>query len=185
MRKGMTLIELILAIVIIAIVFTVIPRIIAVSNRSSQLSIKEDGLYNAMLLTGHIMSISWDKNTIDTDGKILDAGGVPCAEDTNHPGKRRQGAFLGTMRLCSDVAPDDTAQSDMADVDDYNGYDRNSTGGRIIYRMQVSVTRDKDVKDINTTVSTTDKRVGRAFQRSVIYKSYNLGQVQIPSRAVE
>jgi len=177
MRSGISLLEMIFAIVIIGVAFAVVPRIIMVANRSMQLSIKEDGLYNAVALAGHIINLSWDQQTIDTNGKILDAGGVPCVDN------RRRGEFVGSMRICSDKTPDDTAESDYQDVDDYDGYSDTTTGGRVIYDRAVSVGRDKDLKAISVTVSTTDQRVGRAFVGHIRYESYNLGQVQVPRRA--
>ena len=42
MRRAMTLIELIFAMVIVAVVFMVIPRILFVANKSHQLGMKEE-----------------------------------------------------------------------------------------------------------------------------------------------
>ena len=55
MRKSLTLIELIFTVVIISVVFTVIPKIIYVSNKSLEFSKKEDAIFNLM---SKIMDIS-------------------------------------------------------------------------------------------------------------------------------
>ena len=46
MRKALTLIEMILTMVIVGLVFTVVPKIIFVTNRSFETVVKEDALYN-------------------------------------------------------------------------------------------------------------------------------------------
>ncbi|MEO1924234.1 MAG: prepilin-type N-terminal cleavage/methylation domain-containing protein, partial [Nautiliaceae bacterium] len=48
MKKALTLIELIFTIIIIGITFTVIPKIIIVSNKTLETTLKEEVVFNMM-----------------------------------------------------------------------------------------------------------------------------------------
>lgn len=191
MRKGLTLIELIFSMVIIAIVFTIVPKIIFASNKSMELSMKEDALYNAYSLLGSILRLSWDENTT-TAGKILDTGEHNCSD-------YRVGGFIGS-RNCVDS--DDSAtkigleDSDYNDIDDYDGYDENiSVAGRNKYKISVDVnyvqydnpnfshqseTDTKEYKEINVTVEAhIDNKKMIGYKSGFFYHSANLGQIYI------
>ncbi len=181
-RSGFTLIEMIITLVIIGGMAAVIPRILLVSNRAMQLTIKEDGLYEAVSLTALIASLPWDQNTTNTDGKILDAGGIECNASTGY----RIGGFVGS-RNCIDagsVPPSDTADGGCDDVDDFRDHAcySDATGGRIPYTLTTDITRHADTKRIRVQVSATGGKVGGEFNSSFIYDSHNLGQIPIQKR---
>ena len=185
MRRGLTLIELIFSMVIIAIVFTVVPKIVFASNKSLQLSVKEDALFSAVTLIGYIAKLPWDEHTMATDGGILDAGGVTC--NTNG---YRIGGFVGS-RNCLDndgssiwdvSAVMKKEGDDYNDTDDYNGDMQETNGGRFDYNLSTSVTQTGDIKNIVVVVSATDKRLGDNFQARFFYDSVNLGHIQINKR---
>lgn len=185
MRRGLTLIELIFSMVIIAIVFTVVPKIIFASNKSLQLSVKEDALFSAITLIGYIAKLPWDENTMAANGGILDAGGVTC----NTNGYRRGG--FESSRNCLDndgssiwdvSAVMGKEGDDYNDTDDYHGDFQETNGGRIEYNLSTTVTHNRDIKSIIVTVKTSDKRLGSAFKSSFFYDSANLGQIQINKR---
>jgi prepilin-type N-terminal cleavage/methylation domain-containing protein len=183
MRRGLTLIELIFSMVIIAIVFTVVPKIIFASNKSLQLGIKEDALFNAVTLIGSIAKLPWDENTIVSNGGILDAGGVTCND-------YRQGGFEGSRNCLDndgsstwDVSPTMGREGSVYnDVDDYHNNIQVTSGGRIDYNLSTTVVHNGDIKRIKVTVSTSDKRLGNSFQSSFFYDSANLGHIQINKR---
>ena len=190
MRKGLTLIELIFSMVIIAIVFSVVPKIIFVSNKSLQLSIKEDGMYNAVALAGSIAMLDWDENTSASDGKIVHTTTNDCNATTGY----RVGGFIGS-RNCMDDANyssspigQDGDVNDFNDIDDYNGktdFNETSSSGKD-YNLSATVdynATNRNIKEINVTVEGGAKTGG--FQTSFFYHSANLGHIQINKRAWE
>jgi len=193
MRKGVTLIELIFSMVIIAIVFTVVPKIMFASNKSIQLSIKEDALFNAYSLMGSILKLDWDENTTNA-GKILDTDANDCNETIGY----RIGGFAGS-RNCKDT--NDTASSfgqdgneasndESDDIDDYEGYDRNiSVNGKPRYNLTVNLrytdenyksSSTDELKEINVTVKSLSKK-SEGFKSHFFFYSTNLGHIQIKS----
>jgi len=194
MRNAMTLIELIFAMVIISAVFSVIPKIIFVSNKSMELSMKEDALFNAYTLMGSINKLSWDEKTLNA-GKILDTSETGSCSDM------RVGGFYGS-RNCIDSSDSASAigedGSDYNDIDDYhydgtNGYKEDvSVSGKNRYELFVqvnyvdsnythkSLTDTKELKEIIVTVASHDdnKKI-KNFQSSFFYHSANLGHIQI------
>ncbi len=184
MRKGLTLIELIFSMVIIAIVFTVIPKMIFASNKTLALSVKEDGLYEAISLVGSISRLPWDENTINSGGKILgtSANTNECYSSTGY----RIGGFIGS-RNCIDsdynksTSGQENGDDDYNDIDDYVDYDENSTQGRD-YNLKVDIIDSVDnIKQIKVIVKGGAKTGN--FQTSVFYESANLGYIKINKRA--
>ena len=189
MRKGLTLIELILSMMIVSIVFTIVPKIMFASNKSITLSMKEDALYNAYSLMGSILKLDWDENTVNTEGKILDAASNTCDDN-------RTGGFSGS-RNCMDS--DEVAteigreDSDYNDIDDYDDYDENITvGSKKRYKITVDInyvdanytnhskTSTQEYKELNVTVeSHSDNKKTANFKSSFFYYSTNLGHIQI------
>ena len=177
MRRGLTLIELIFSMVIIAIVFSVVPKMIFVSNKSLQLTIKEDGMYNAIALLGTIVKLPWDESTIQSGGKI-----VLVNNECNTTRGYKIGGFVGS-RNCIDMTLSPThglEGSDYNDVDDCDGYNENATQGRD-YNLAVNVTRSDNIKEIKVVVTNNSKKTGN-FQTSFFYDSANLGHIQINKR---
>jgi hypothetical protein len=137
LKKSFSLIELIFTIVIIAMIFTVIPKVIYVTNLSIRASMKEDGIFNMM---AHIMDISlqeWDENnTADSEHPdyILLTGKGDVLDCNSSIKNYRIGGFKGG-RSCpnymnvSHIGPDanENDTSDYDDVDDYNGTEENAT----------------------------------------------------------
>ena len=185
MRRGVTLIELIFSMLIIAIVFTVIPKIIFASNKSLQLSMKEDALYNAYSLLGSIIKLTWDENTM-VNGKILDTFINTC------DGKR-VGGFIGSRNcIDSDLSASSIGREDSNynDVDDY--FDYNETVGVLDRKYVLSVdvnyvdnnyansATTEELKEINATItSDASNNKIKNFQSSFFYHSANLGHIQI------
>ena len=197
-RKGLTLIELVFSMMIIAIVFTIIPKIIFASNKSMQLSKKEDALFNAYSLMGSIIRLSWDENTT-VAGKILNTS----VHDCNETGYRI-GGFLGSRNcINSDLSASSIGSDhgDFNDVDDYDGSTTEVNGtiegkNKNIYDINVTVRYVKDdyslssdtqeLKEVRTTVySGDDNHKMKGFQSSFSYFSANLGNIQIKKRIWE
>ena len=182
-HKGLTLIELVFSMMIVAVVFTVVPKIIFASNKSMQLSKKEDALYNAYSLMGSILRLPWDENTIASGGKIL--------LDCNNDGYR-VGGFIGS-RNCIDstytsstIGHDTSDNSDFNDIDDYDSQIiKVNQSDKNIYDVEVSVNyaNDNKLKEINTTVTSGDDNTKMdGFQSSFTYFSVDLGHIQIKRR---
>jgi len=181
----MTLIELIFSIVIIGVVFTVVPKLIFISNKSMELAMKEDALYSAYSMMGSILRLDWDENTT-SDGKILDTDVHSCDDN-------RTGGFAGS-RNCIDSDDSATAigleGSDYDDIDDYDGYEENiSVGGKNRYKLTVSVRyvdnnysqtgNKEELKEVNTTVEQHSDNKKIKIKSSFFYYSANLGHIQI------
>jgi len=190
MRKGLTLIELILSMVIIAIVFSIVPKIIFASNKSMELSMKEDALFNAYSLMGSVLKLNWDENT-SKNGNILDTSVNTCDD-------YRIGGFKGSRNCIDDdnassKIGQDTGNDDYNDVDDYDGnttevnnwkgnlYDINITVNYVDNNYNShSKTTTQELKEINTTVFPgSDNKKMANFKASFFYHSANLGHIQI------
>jgi len=127
MKKGLTLIELIFTIVIIAVVFTVIPKIVFALNKSDAFSIKQDALFNAMTFMQMLSRLSWDENGATTN-LILETNSTNFKCDATT--KYRIGGFTGsrncdnnsTISASSVLGTDGEAFSYLYnDIDDFDG----------------------------------------------------------------
>ena len=124
MRRALTLIELILSMVIIAIVFTVIPRLIHAMNQTSKTAQQEEAMYNAVALMGAIINLPWDNNNSIND-QILQVNSGNIAYDCNTTSGYRIGGFVGGRNCIEPAGADYNAStlglegSDINDIDDY------------------------------------------------------------------
>lgn len=130
MRKGLTLIELILSMVIIGIVFTVIPRLIMSMNQGAQVTIKEEAMFNAIAMIGAIINLPWDQNNTEHD-QILDTGNTDYDCNASNPEPfYRIGGFVGS-RNCREengiIMHASLLGHDLASNDDYNDIDDYTT----------------------------------------------------------
>ncbi|MFA6628656.1 MAG: type II secretion system protein [Sulfuricurvum sp.] len=150
MRKGLTLIELILSMVIIGIVFTVIPRLIMSMNQSTQTTLKEEAMYNAMAQIGMVLNLPWDNNNTQ-NSQILSVNTGDAAYNCNTTSGYRIGGFIGgrnciTPPLESYAAGAIGQEADglSNDIDDFANTDINvtkncSNGARGLFGISTTV----------------------------------------------
>lgn len=155
MRKAISLIELIFTIVIIAVVFTVIPKIVLALNKSDEVTIKQDALFNGITLMQMISRLPWDENSVGSN-LILDTNSPSFKCDTSS--KYRIGGFRGSrncdsnITLVSSLVLDSDGQSNYYlynDVDDFNAQsiDANTSGAQK-YGLHVKVSYKDDTAPI-------------------------------------
>lgn len=141
MRKGLSLLELIFTIVIIALVFTVIPKIILSINKSDRFSIRQDALFNGISMLHMISNLAWDENDTNSSDILHVSNLANHTLDCNTTSHYRIGGFVGS-RTCENnlgaSAISNDGQSnylDFDDIDDFNGADINAS----YYTLHVKV----------------------------------------------
>ena len=153
MRKALSLIELVFTIMIIAMVFTVIPKIIYAVNRSDSFTIRQDALLNGVSMLHMISNMPWDRNNTDSSD-ILHVGSSANGDfDCNLTTHYRKGGFVGS-RTCEDNLSASTINSILNDGDgdnigDFNNTDINITAyGKQIYELNITVNYADDDSSI-------------------------------------
>ncbi len=211
MRKGLTLIELILSMVIIAIVFTVIPRLIMSMNQSAQTTIKEEAMFNAMAQMGAIINLPWDNNNTQnsqilnvTQNNIYDCN---TSSASGGPLGYRIGGFVGGRNCralidgtysfnASVIGKEDANYNDIDDYDanittpdiqcsdgTLKSLDYNITTS-VYYVSDPSVTGSIMLSNTLSTPTTNTKYVAVKKGSCTIfeYHSFNIGQMDIKKR---
>jgi len=152
MRKAISLIELVFTIVIIAVVFTVIPKIVFALNKSDAFAIKQDALLNGVTLMQMISKLNWDENSTTTND-ILKTDSITFFE-CNTTTHYRKGGFIGS-RNCDQfggiveslaigsIDANESTYSLFDDIDDFNIYDKNTSiennTTKFLYGLHVNV----------------------------------------------
>jgi hypothetical protein len=211
MRRALTMVELIFTMVIIGLVFMVIPKIVFVTNKSFETTVKEEALYNAMALMGIIVRLPWDEENTKTDQILGVASGNGAYRCDDSTGFYRVGGFAGSRNCIGSGAAPVEASSALGredslfnDIDDYNGYTVDTTtphGAKYRLRVAVAYLQDPspgtsvdlsalspasastDIKEIRVTVSNAPGRKKAPFSATLYYHSVNLGQIYIHKRA--
>ncbi len=174
MRKALTLIELILSMVIIAIVFTVIPRLVQSMNQSTQTVIKEEAMYNAMAQIGAIINLPWDNNNTQNPQILGVTNGDP-AYDCNATSGYRAGGFIGgrncikplgvNYNASTVIGKEDTQYNDIDDYHDTNiSADKNCSGVvKGLFKIGTTVIYVDDPSAIgNAILNTVSKPVSQS-----------------------
>ncbi len=205
------MVELIFTMVIIGLVFMVVPKIVFVTNKSFETTVKEEALYNAMALMGIIVHLPWDEENTKYDRILSVSAGNAAYRCDDTTGFYRVGGFVGSRNCIDNSATPMNASSTLGredayfnDIDDYDGFQVDTTtpyGAK--YRLQVSVSYlqdpspgsvvdlsalspasgSTDIKEIRVTVSNVPGRKKAPFTSSLYYHSVNLGQIYINKRA--
>lgn len=198
MRKGLTLIELIFTMVIVAVTFTVIPKLIQTMGNAGAQTIKEDAIYNTMTLMGKIINLPWDQSNI-TSNAILHVNSENSKYEcrANH---YRIGGFKGgrncvgegniTTHNATNIGKED---ANYDDIDDFDGVSLNTLTpcNNKLYDLGVEIEYDngtvnnstnikyiKITTDYNSTFTRHDGSSCMVFD----YWSYNIGQIDIKKR---
>lgn len=154
MRRGLTLIELIFTMVIIAIVFTVIPKIVLTLNKSDAFSIRQDALFNGISMIRMISNMPWDKENVDSRD-ILETNSTDSEFDCNSSNGYRIGGFIGSRTCFNDLNAsliNTTKHTDATDFDnigDFNNADIRAN----YYDLNISVSY---IDDNNNSVFITN-----------------------------
>jgi type II secretory pathway pseudopilin PulG len=206
-KSSFSLLELIVAIVVVGISVTAIPALLTTSNSMQETSIKEKSFFNAFSLITLLQMQEWDENNTKGDNyyKVLTAengdsellcsrkgviqldndSGAVCASDNNK---------TSGIGVDDEVAGD---ESTYDDIDDFNGYstivqdvnisvsvrymdEENSYSSSYIYFSENSnVVSGTNLKFV--IVDVTNKDTKELISR-LKYISSNIGMVKIESR---
>ena len=202
MRKAFTLIELIFSMVIIAIAFSVLPKILQLAIKSSTTSLKEEAMYNAVAYVGLIKSTVWDENNTEVDDILIVKSG-DSAYDCNATTGYRAGGMKGSRNCfheknASAIGSDD---NDRDDMDDFVTLTANNYNSSRDYNLSVEVdyvddialdatqysntqnTDSTNTKFITVTVKTNkkSKTLGSAFVK-IPFIAQNIGQITVNRR---
>jgi len=139
MRRGLSLIELIFTIVIIAIVFTVIPKVVLSLNKADSFAVRQDALFNGVSMVSMISKLPWDEaNSNSPDVLHVDSLNFTCSTSTF----RRVGGFIGS-RNCDENLTSTLGKNGEASYDEYNDLDDFKDENNITakpYRLETEVT---------------------------------------------
>jgi len=204
MKKGLTLIELIFTIAIIAFVFSVIPKMFQTTNKALAFSSKEDSLFNMYSQIMNIILKPYDKKNISYNDILLTGQNsvLECNSNTGY----RDGGFIGSRNCFNKQYESDIPSSPVIpeeDIEDYNGLNYQISSGNKEYNLSVTVgytdewnnsnyDYSNQTLDFNFTNKSDDtksqiKRVYvRVFNKdknisSIYYDSANIGYVEIKS----
>jgi prepilin-type N-terminal cleavage/methylation domain-containing protein len=200
MRKAFTLIELIFSMVIIAIAFSVLPKVLQLATKSATTSLKEEAMYNAVAYAGLIRATAWDENNTEVDDILLVANGA-SAYDCNTTSGYRVGGFRGS-RNCfhtKDASVLGSDDGDLDDVDDFSTigaqnfnasreYDLNTTVVYVADSFFATTAQSSSTnsKRVTVVVAPRQKRalLGKAMAK-LSFTLYNLGQLRVNKRSWE
>lgn len=125
MRKAISIIELIFTIVIIALVFTVIPKVIFALKKSDSFAIRQDAIMNTISLVQMISKLPWDEKNVDSSDILhVDDGNLKYKCTTSG---YRVGGFIGSRNCENNLTAstsgnfdDGESKENFDDVDDYD-----------------------------------------------------------------
>ncbi len=202
MRRSFTLIELIFSMVIIAIAFTFLPKILQLSTKASTQSIREEAMFSAVALLGLIKATAWDEKNSEYDDILLVNNGNTAYECNNNG--YRVGGFLGSRNCEHKVEAStlgvDSGEPPYDDLDDFTSVNANNYNSSRSYKLSVKVDFVEDLSlndevfkdenfitpnstntkymviDVNSTKKTEQLRKNIA---RFVFCSFNIGQIHI------
>jgi len=205
MRRGLTLLELIFSMVIIAIAFSVLPKILQMSAKVNTSVLKEEALSSEIALIGLLRTLPWDeRNTVLDDILYVDNGksAYECGVRARY---YRRGGFVGSRNCLHHLQAsaigmdsDDTVPDDIDDYDGANITASNFNNSRsYLLHLRISYVEDIDpsgmarfsrspssgstnlkLVEINATPVVKKGVLGERIAH-LYYYAANIGQLQI------
>jgi type II secretory pathway pseudopilin PulG len=205
-KSSFTLIELVIAIIVVGITVTSIPMLLSTVSNNMSTNLKSNSFFNAYSTLSLIESMDWDENNTKGDNyyKVLTADGgdteLKCIRKGTVQLDNQSGADCDdnkTSTIGIDDGEDADDSSTFDDVDDFNGYENddlasynfkvgvkyvqdnaNYSDKNIFYNDDLTTSNNTNIKEIEINI--TDKN-GKLI--SVIRgKADNVGAVKIYSR---
>lgn len=167
MRRGIAMLELIFAIVILGIIMMSAPMLIQVATKSAYVAMQQESIAAAASEIGMILTRHWDEEDTDENlsAPILKTNGVADLNnerlypDGNGTGVRigtpvlSQRSFLTSLggRINATIPSNFTAEVDFDDIDDYNGNNSELT----VYNSEATEASIGDYIDTDINIQTT------------------------------
>ena len=206
-KYSFTLIELIVALIVIGIVVTSIPMILTTVSNNQQTNMQEKSFFNAYALVTLMQTQEWDENNTVDDNyyKVLTSENgddeLKCIRkgvvqlDNSSGANCATGDHNGTSTIGPDAGEDDVSKFD--DIDDFNDYVTTVNDYNI--SVKVSYVNDKtdytlknisingeEEKNNDSNVKFVELNVTDNSSKKIIavlkYFSSNIGMVKIESR---
>ncbi len=121
-KGGFTLIELIFSMVIIALVFTVIPKVMYAFNKSDIFSIREDALFNGVSFANMVSRLPWDENNAKYND-ILKTNSANTLFDCDTLVGYRIGGFTGSRNCKNGINASIISSDGESDIAYFNDFD--------------------------------------------------------------
>ena len=169
-RDGFTFIELVVAIVVIAIALMSVPLLLSQASKSDEFSINQEAILAGATKIGNILTYPWDDKLVGslTVKHILDVtnGDSNLSRYPNIASTRRIGNFKANFRRKFDTnqtfastvlgRTGDTNATIYNDIDDFNGITESITsGGTGDYLKDFNLTTTVKYIDDNATYSSS------------------------------
>jgi type II secretory pathway pseudopilin PulG len=205
-KYSFTLIEIIIAMIVVGIAVTAIPMLLNTSSDNLSTSLKEDSFFNAYSTISLIQTLNWDENNTKNDNyyKVLTSfngdselkcerkgtkqldnkSGGDCSDDTV--------SYIGI-----DNGEDKDDVTTFDDIDDFNGYKIDNLSKykmkiavyyiddtadyskkNIFFNNNKKVTHDSNIKQIELNITDKNDKVFSIFR----FESCNIGKRKVYSR---
>ena len=172
-RPGLTLIELVVAIVVISIALMSVPMLLSQANRSNEFSLNQEAILAGATKMGDVLSYPWDERLVNSDETkyILDVQNgdneldrYPDINSTRRVGNfksKYRRKFYNDQRYASTILGHDKG-NEFDDIDDFNGVSVHIEGGNGVgdylkdFNLTTTIKYINDQTDYNDTIVTMD-----------------------------
>jgi prepilin-type N-terminal cleavage/methylation domain-containing protein len=199
-RSGFTLIELIFAIVIIAITVLSLPMMNQIISKGVDSNIKQEAIFAAATELNEATTAHWDENSLESDSsslfaRVIDIDGN-CDNNTSSPRYRLMPGHIEQLkhRRCLNDSTTNPATAVEALEDKAHDYQLiflnptpSAEGSKDEYYSQMTVVEDnvnfggasdKNIKKITVTITDSQKKVISSLKTY----SANIGEVDFHKR---
>jgi len=205
-KSSFTLIELIVALIVVGIVVSAIPMLLATTTNIQETNQKEKSFFNAYALINLLQTEEWDENNTVGDNyyKVLTSDGgdseLKCTRKGVEQLDNDSGAICATddektSHIGTDSGEDDVSKYD--DIDDFNKFSLNVNEFNLSVKVRYMVdsadysskhiffnennnpTNDANLKFVEVNVTNKDTHKLIAI---IKYISSNIGMTKIESR---
>lgn len=182
MKRGFSLIEVVLAIVIIAISMMSVPMLLKQTSKSDEFSIIQEAVLASSTKMGNILSYSWDKNSYDNSNFILRTLDISSNGDselvrvigTNDSNLRKGHIFQNSRRRFFDyngsngiTYPDNTVTpSNKVSINDFHNQTATIGGGGAYDYKDSTISMNSKIYYVPDSATYSNTNINFTFSQS-------------------
>jgi prepilin-type N-terminal cleavage/methylation domain-containing protein len=188
LKKAFSLIEVVFAIIIVAISLMSVPMLLKQSSKSDEASIIQESVLASSTKMGNILSFPWDSASYDTTNKVLrvldvsNSGDSELARDTTslNSNYRKGHIVADKRRRFFDSVTNPTASTTTMDNISYFHNKTATIGGSGAYDYKDSgITMASKVFYINDNTNYSNKNINFTVRTTPIVNSTNIKMIEL------
>lgn len=180
LKKGFSLIELIISIVILSLILITIPKTFEVINKNNDFTKREDGIFNNYTVLDNIKLLNWDENNVNNNDILITANGISkfnCNINRTYGFINSRKCLLNLPSSLLEAESNELLPENYDDIDDFNNFSKDIMWKGIkLYTTKVKVSY---ISDDIIEYDYVNKKVNINLKNKIVSDNTNIKNIKV------